>query len=408
MKVRIPFQTSAVLAFLPLYASGAPLLTPTEEKSGQETVSVRVQTSEGRLDPGLDIVTVAGYPAVPAGELTRLGWTVSDSDRETVASWRGGSPRVVFRPDNPFLSWAGQGVHLAEPSYRASGRLFIPLQFLIDILPWKLPNNYRFNPTTRTLTVSEAAPSGSVPFDPVRVVVIDPGHGGRDPGTRGRGGTLEKDVVLAIGLALARKLEVYPDLDVYLTRDSDTLIPIWKRGEMATAWRGDHPGVFISIHANAVPNSRSTRGYETFSLGEATDEHERRTQALENAAQEFEAEDERAPNGSDLSFMLTDLRRLDHQHWSLLLAELVQEQLGNFHPGPNRGVKQGMLAVITNALMPGVLVEVGFLTNPEEEALLTDEAFQDNTATALAAAVREFLRRYAGQEQAPSPPGIRP
>ncbi|MBT8395817.1 MAG: N-acetylmuramoyl-L-alanine amidase [Gemmatimonadetes bacterium] len=391
-----------------LLACGLLLLFPTQLQSHQEAVSVRVEISDGTLDPQLGIVTDRGFPAVPVQDMARLGWTLTESDGRTVASWKGGAPRVVINPDSPFMSWDGQGVHLAEAPYRSSGRLFLPLQVLIDILPWKLPNSFRYDPDTRILTVSDSGLAGGVPLDPVRVVVIDPGHGGRDSGTRGRGGTLEKDVALSIGRALAQKLEADPHLEVYLTRDTDTLIPIWQRGELATAWKGDHPGVFISIHANGVPNSRSVRGYETFFLSEARTEHERRVAALENAAQEFEELGEESLDGSDLSFILSELRNLDHQHWSALLAELVQTQLQNFHPGPNRGVKQGPLAVITNALMPAVLVEVGFLTNPEEEALVSEESFQDSAATALAAAVREFFRRYAAGEEKPLIPSRRP
>ncbi len=199
---------------------------------------------------------------------------------------------------------------------------------------------------------------------------------------------------MAIGRALARNLRDEPNLQVFLTRDTDTLIPIWKRGELATEWRGEHPGIFVSIHANALPNSRATRGFETYFLSEARTEHERRVAALENAAQDYENEDERPSEDPDLSFILTELRSLDHQHWSALLAELIQGQLALVHPGPNRGVKQGPFAVITNALMPAVLVEVGFLTNPEEESLLTQGTFQVNSATAIGSAVREFFRRY--------------
>jgi N-acetylmuramoyl-L-alanine amidase len=310
---------------------------------------------------------------------------------------------VEIRPDTPFLSWGGDGVHLGEAPYMATGQMYLPLQFFIDILPWKLPEVFRFDPDTRILQVRPpSAPNGFHP-DPVKVVVIDPGHGGPDPGAVGPGGTKEKDVALAIGLALARNLRDDSDLQVYLTRDADTLIPIWKRGEMATGWRGDHAGVFISIHANALPNSRATRGFETYFLSEARTDHERRVAALENAAQEFESPEDGPATDSDLSFILTELRNLDHQHWSALLAELTQERLAPFHPGPNRGVKQGPLAVITNALMPAVLVEVGFITSPEEERVLTEGTFQVNTANAIASAVREFFRRYSGEG---SPVGV--
>lgn len=370
------------------------LALPLHARPGQEAISVRVQTSDGPLRPPLSIVSQRGFAALAVGELARLGWTVDEGEGRVVARWQGGPPAVEIRPDTPFLSWGGEGVHLAEAPYFSSGMVYLPLQFFIDILPWKLPEVFQYDPDTRTLVVLDPdVPQGYSP-DPVRVVVIDPGHGGRDPGAGGTRGAQEKDVALAIGQALARNLRDEPNLQVFLTRASDTLIPIWKRGELATDWKGEHPGVFVSIHANALPNSRGTRGFETYFLSEARTEHERRVAALENAAQDFENEDERPSGNQDLSFILTELRSLDHQHWSALLAELVQGQLAQVHPGPNRGVKQGPFAVITNALMPAVLVEVGFLTNPEEESLLTQRTFQENSAAAIGSAVREFFRRY--------------
>ena len=97
---------------------------------------------------------------------------------------------------------------------------------------------------------------------------------------------------------------------------------------------------------------------------------------------------------NDLDFILRELRNLDHQHWSSLLAELVQNELKVVHPGPNRGVKQGPFAVITNALMPAVLVEVGFVTNREEERLLSRSDFQIEIAKALTNAISDFFGRY--------------
>ena len=400
----------ARLAILALPLSALPLdALPLDARSGQETISVRVQTPDGPLSPGLSIVSHRGFAAVAAGELARLGWTVEESDVRAVARWKGGPPAVEIRADSPFLSWGGEGVHLAEAPYIVSGRLYLPLQFFIDILPWKLPEVFRYDPDARTLVVRDPRGPQRFSSDPVRVVVIDPGHGGRDPGAKGSRGTQEKEIALAIGRALARKLSDEPKLQVFLTRDADTLIPIWKRGELATEWKGEHPGVFVSIHANAMPRSRATRGFETYFLSEARTEHERRVAALENAAQDFENQDEGPSDNPDLSFILTELRTLDHQHWSALLAELVQGQLAQVHPGPNRGVKQGPFAVITNALMPAVLVEVGFLTNPEEESLLNQGAFQENTAMAIASAVLEFFRRYpAGGAFAPAPSALAP
>ena len=96
----------------------------------------------------------------------------------------------------------------------------------------------------------------------------------------------------------------------------------------------------------------------------------------------------------DLGFILNELRALDHQHWSRLLAQTVQDELRRVHPGPNRGVKQGPLAVITNALMPAVLIEIGFLSNTEEGFLLGEPSFHRDAAGSIAEAVRQFFRRY--------------
>jgi N-acetylmuramoyl-L-alanine amidase len=347
------------------------------------------------------VVDHQGFAAIPADELRRLGWSVAITGDEMVAHWQGGAPTLDVRAGTPFLVWGGEGVQLAESPYLAADRFFVPLQLLIDILPWKLPDIFRYDPDDRILTVSLGEEPGNG-TDPVKVVVIDPGHGGRDPGARGPSGIREKDVALAIGRALARTLEEDPSFQVFLTRDADTLVPLWKRGELATEWKGDRPGVFVSIHANALPGSRGTRGFETYFLSEARTEHERRVAALENAAQDFEVPGDGEQGGSDLSFILTELRNLDHQHWSSLLAELIQEKMARVHPGPNRGVKQGPLAVITNALMPAVLVEVGFLTHREEERLLTEGTFQENTARALASAIQEFFRRYSDSFSVPS------
>ena len=241
--------------------------------------------------------------------------------------------------------------------------------------------------------MSQSPPS--VPQDPTRVVVIDAGHGGRDPGTTGRNGVREKDVVLGVALALARILRGEKNIEVHLTRDSDVLSPIWQRGELATEWKGSGHAVFISIHANALPGYHATRGFETYINSEARTDHERRVAALENSAVELEEERDQNPGGDpELGFILTELRNLDHAHWSSLLAEIIQEKLDPVHPGPNRGVNQAPLAVLTNSLMPAVLLEVGFLSNLEEERLLNQRSFQEDVARSVARALREFFRRF--------------
>jgi N-acetylmuramoyl-L-alanine amidase len=96
----------------------------------------------------------------------------------------------------------------------------------------------------------------------------------------------------------------------------------------------------------------------------------------------------------DMDFILRDLRNYEHAHWSEELATLVQDELNPVHPGPNRGVKQGVLAVLTNALMPSVLIEIGYLSNPAEARLLDESDFHESSAEAIAGAVVRFFERY--------------
>ena len=365
------------------------LISSSMEIGAQERLAVT--RASGALAEGIEVVTHEGFAAFEARELEGLGWMVEEGEGGLVAAFGLGGPRVEIQLDSPFLRWGDDGVHLAQAPYRDSGRIHLPIQFLVDVLPWKLPDEYHYEAGSWVLEVLDA----SAPQDPTRVVVIDAGHGGRDHGTTGRNGTLEKDIVLGVAEALARILRGEENIEVYLTRDSDVLVPIWQRGELATEWKGGGHGVFISIHANALPGSQATRGFETYFLSEARTDHERRVAALENSAVELEEERDQNPGGDpDLGFILTELRNLDHAHWSALLAEIIQEELDQVHPGPNRGVKQAPFAVITNSLMPAVLLEVGFLSNREEERLLNQRSFQEDVARSVASAVLEFFQRY--------------
>jgi N-acetylmuramoyl-L-alanine amidase len=393
------------------------------------SLSVSFAGAEGATFP---VANHRGYPALPAASLAPLGWQAEEEGGHAILRHRTGL-QLVFVPGSPYLLWDQDLLQMAEAAYRFDRHLHVPLQLVVDLFPGLLPMAYQWDRERRILRVAER-PSTALPDVGVgqeeappapspaavtalpppgqglatregtpgtdarapRVVVIDPGHGGDDPGAIGPGGTREKDVALAVGLALARRLAQEPDLEVRLTRDRDVLVPIWDRGERATEWKGDRPGVFVSLHANALPGRPGVRGFETYFLSEARTEHERRVAAAENAPLYREAEEDGPSLSQDplLAGILRDLRTFDHQHWSALFAELVQREMGGFHPGPDRGVKQGPFAVITNALMPSVLVELGFVTNQEEERLLVQPEFHAETAEALARAIQAFFQRY--------------
>ena len=382
-----------------------------------------------------------GYATVPHEALRQLGWAVEVEAPGLRAQLGPDGPVVEFLLGSPFFRWDGELLQLVSAPFSGGGAYQIPLQFVVDFLPDRANEAYAFSQDDRALEILDAslwpsarvdnrrvggepggaaiAPSSDQPAatddasagdasapalqqdlqvtrdSEKRVVVIDPGHGGIDPGTTGSGGRREKDIALAIGRYLERELRGEENLEVYMTRDRDVLVPLWERGPQATLLKGTRFGVFLSIHVNSSPSSPSIRGFETYFLSEARTDHERRVAAIENAPLQLDAElDGGDVEDVDLTFILRELQNLDHQHWSSLLAEGIQSELEDVHPGPNRGVKQGPFAVIINALMPAVLVEVGFISNREEERVLSRGEFQRGVAAALAQGIRDFFLRY--------------
>ncbi|MDJ0868294.1 MAG: N-acetylmuramoyl-L-alanine amidase [Myxococcota bacterium] len=220
-------------------------------------------------------------------------------------------------------------------------------------------------------------------------VVLDAGHGGEDHGARGPGGLLEKKLVLDLVRRVQEKLEA-ADLRVVQTRTSDEFVPLERRTAIANDARAD---LFVSIHANAA-RARSARGVETYFLSlEASDEAARQVAQLENAA--FGAAAARVARGDDpLASILGDLMASEQMHESAEFARLVQGELASLHPDTSRGVKQAPFVVLMGLQMPASLVEVGFITNSDEERRLRKNAHRDRVAGAIARAVLEFGRRY--------------
>lgn len=227
------------------------------------------------------------------------------------------------------------------------------------------------------------------PPDRFDTVVIDPGHGGEDRGARGPAGHREKDVVLAVALRLAERLRA-DGLHVVLTRTADRSVSLEERTRVANQARGD---LFLSIHANAA-HSRRVRGIETFFVSlEASDEAAGELALRENEALAAAGVAAAEP-GDPLATILGDLIATEHMHESNELARLVQKSLAPPEAAPSRGVKQAPFVVLMGVAMPASLVEIGFITHPQEERMLASSRGQEDVADALARAVREFGRRY--------------
>ena len=217
-------------------------------------------------------------------------------------------------------------------------------------------------------------------------VVLDPGHGGRDPGAVGFSGSYEKDRTLEVALLVRDLLKIRsPGLRVVMTRQDDRYVSLGARTRMANRERAD---LFVSIHCNASTN-RDARGFETYYLSRARTDDARAVAALENRAARY---DEESPSPDDpLSFLLADIAQRIYLNHSSQLAGTIQNRLRGINIGqPDRGVKQAGFYVLRGAFMPAVLVELAFISNSSEERLLETLDYRYQAAEAIVAAIMEF------------------
>lgn len=232
--------------------------------------------------------------------------------------------------------------------------------------------------------------AGPPPGQPLRLIVLDAGHGGHDPGATGPSGLQEKEVVLDVTKRLARMLEERLGVKVVLTRTGDYFVPLRERTTFANAQRAD---LFVSIHANAHRASGS-EGVETYFLSsEASDNEARQVAALENGVIQLESPASRRKLDI-LKTILWDLAQSEFQQESSRLAETVLDTTTQSLRIPNRGVKQAGFYVLGGAAMPAILVEIGFLTNKKEERKLMDSRYREQVARAIYAGLAEHKRRY--------------
>ena len=235
---------------------------------------------------------------------------------------------------------------------------------------------------------------------PLRLIVLDAGHGGHDPGAVGPAGLQEKDLVLDVTRRVARLVEDRLSVKALLSRDGDHFVPLRDRTSFANKERAD---LFVSIHANAHRATAST-GVETYFLSsEATDTAARQVAALENSVVQLEKTPGRGGRVDAVKAILWDLAQSEFQLESSRLAEVVQDSMTQALRIPNRGVKQAGFYVLGGAAMPAVLIEIGFVTNPKEERRLKDSQYRDEIARAILAGLAEYKKKYDARVREPAP-----
>jgi N-acetylmuramoyl-L-alanine amidase len=228
------------------------------------------------------------------------------------------------------------------------------------------------------------------------IVVIDPGHGGKDPGCIGVSGVKEKDVVLPIALALREKLKSKKGLTIHMTREKDVFVPLIDRTKFANTKKAH---LFISIHADAISGDakrkQSTSGYTIYFLSQAKNEEDKLVAMRENAVIKFE---EKPQNYSNLQNVLIEMAGNEYlsesQDLCIMLEKNFSDALKKKMTRLHRGIGQANFWVLNGAFMPSVLIETGFLSNKKEEQLLADADFRREMAAAMSEAIVAFCTKY--------------
>jgi len=273
-----------------------------------------------------------------------------------------------------------------------------PIAAMIEKGDWTDPAPVPEPPTAPKLEpreepkLADALPKVDKQGKMVRMITIalDPGHGGEDPGASGKNGSREKDIVLAIAKRLKGKLEDLPNMRVMLTRDGDYFVPLGTRVEKARKVQAD---LFVSIHADAFVQP-TARGSSVFVLSEkgASSSAARWLADKENLADTIGGVNVKN-HDKQLASVLFDLSTTAQINDSMKLGRSVLGEIGGINRLHKGSVEQAGFAVLKAPDIPSILIETAFISNPEEEAKLLDEAYQNKLADAIVTGIRRYFAK---------------
>jgi N-acetylmuramoyl-L-alanine amidase len=299
-----------------------------------------------------------------------------------------GKARIVLDISGPFL---------IDKTFVLEARDDQPARLVIDLVPTDENTFLAKLKESRSPQAASAAPSAlaqasSRPADAKPVVVLDPGHGGVDPGTSSATGITEKEVVLDFARALKAKLEATGRYEVFLTRDDDTFLPLRGRVELA---QKKGAGLFLSIHADYFPKQTDkATGATVYTLSEeASDEEAKALAAKENFSDALAGVE--LPSDSDevLANILIDLAQRETQNRSVTFARSIVGELAGKGSLHTRKLRSAGFRVLKAPDIPSALLELGFLSNPDDEKRLTSDAWRDNTAAAVAESIDVYFAK---------------
>ncbi len=323
---------------------------------------------------------------------------------------------IRFTYNSPKAWINGRPSSLSHPSVKNGDGFWVPVSFFASATfyratrtrlnwpPKKQESDHTEDTAPTVKKKSAAVPAASLPpvetISPgrpvetlsrphaIKRIVIDPGHGGKDPGAVGPRGVEEKAVNLQLAIELAEVLRQNNDYEVLLTRMDDTFIPLAERARLANHHKAD---LFVSIHCNASLSSK-LKGFEVYFLSEeSSDPHADAVARLENAPLALEGK--AIPTPSQVKAVLRSLVKNANINEASALGALIDRHLGQRLSEPSLGVKQAAFYVLRGADMPAVLVETGFLSNPQEERLLQDRSFRQKLIEGMAGGIVAYDER---------------
>jgi N-acetylmuramoyl-L-alanine amidase len=334
---------------------------------------------------GVASYTISGttyFPLLSLCELKSLAWDYDPLTR--TADLNRGSHRIKLQAGGKAIFIDGSLRQLNQPVDIYRGMLVVPDQFR-QIVEAMFPD----------LAPSPEAAS----FYQIKKVIIDPGHGGNDPGAPGRSGSPEKDIVLDISKRLSGLLKEY-GVETVLTRSSDKFIPLEKRAALTENSQAD---LFISIHANANP-SRSLTGFEIYCISPEVSDYKRALSSARNSSIDLNASSFASSN-MNLKAILWDMTYTYNRGEAIQLSRDICQSIGRSVDTRIIGVKNANYCVLREACIPAILVEVGFLSNRKEEQMLNDPVYRQKIAEGIRRGIQDYALAAAGgqtEKQTPS------
>jgi N-acetylmuramoyl-L-alanine amidase len=300
-----------------------------------------------------------------------------------------GKARIVIDVNGPFL---------IDKAFVLDARDDQPARLVIDLVPTdektflaKLKEQPLAEDATSGETLPPAAKAAARPPDAKPVVVIDPGHGGIDPGTRSASGITEKEVVLSFAKILKEKLDATGRYEVYLTREDDTFLPLRDRVIFA---QKKGAGLFLSVHADYFPTADKARGATVYTLSEqASDEEARALAAKENFSDALAGV--ALPEDSDevVANILIDLAQRETQNRSTLFARSIVGDLAGRAALHTKRIRSAGFRVLKAPDVPSVLLELGFLSHPDDEKQLTSDTWRERVAGGVVEAIDAYFAK---------------